>query len=533
MFADNTKICGLEENLESVESLQRDLDSIQAWTDLWQLKFNVLHNKMMEFYSVASALTLVLTLQHTVGESNRLHPGPVNLLQYLKKAPLPGKRYNMAPNEVFHYQRKLPAQDEPGLPATEPSVEKQAPGQGTSEEMKVYEAPLKVTEALEEHTPVTKATPRPDTPVPELKKQMVYGEDNKTVTMYANINSKEKILVCRPFYLKDSLLQRVQYKWTTANGKKIEASDSVSISGNGQLVFHRFITEYSGEYHCNTSYILEGFEYQKKYKFIIFGFHKPDWSLSASVEFLSRGCSQTANIQLVQSILTQLQPRLTGLGWEVVEKTTTCHWTKKAKILTPDPRSVIIHMDFIVFPYGITWEEECPPEIADKNSCDQGTETKLKIVYSQIDDFFKINKDFSANVLGTVKLKLLGSSLTSFKILHCKPGFGQEDSQHECSSCCVVCKPGTFSSARSPQCNKCPRATYSSQYGQVSCNSCQNKETTPTTGATSSKQCEFIGLLSAALLFTVQTVDRKELQRVKWTAVPIILRVKQKHITLK
>ncbi|XP_051789435.1 uncharacterized protein LOC127529561 [Erpetoichthys calabaricus] len=52
---------GLADNLESVKSLQEDLDNIQAWADLWQMKFNVSKCKVLHIGSKN------VTFEYTMG----------------------------------------------------------------------------------------------------------------------------------------------------------------------------------------------------------------------------------------------------------------------------------------------------------------------------------------------------------------------------------------------------------------------------------------------------------------------------------
>ena len=46
-FADDTKLFGQVNNLQQIESMQRDVDSLCEWADKWQMEFNVSKRKTM------------------------------------------------------------------------------------------------------------------------------------------------------------------------------------------------------------------------------------------------------------------------------------------------------------------------------------------------------------------------------------------------------------------------------------------------------------------------------------------------------
>ncbi|XP_039605728.1 zona pellucida-binding protein 2-like [Polypterus senegalus] len=153
----------------------------------------------------------------------------------------------------------------------------------------------------------------------------------------------------------------------------------MSVLQNGRLVFHSFHAENSGEYHCSTMYRQEGTEYIKKYSFLLYGFHKPDWSMSIGVDFISHGCNQQANNQVIKFVISHLQLSLIQIGWKVLEKIITCHWLKSPKEITPDSSKVIVHFDLIAFPYGLLWEQHCPTSDSKmRKDCDKMAEEQLR-----------------------------------------------------------------------------------------------------------------------------------------------------------
>ena len=41
LYSDNSKVIGLVENSEEIETFQADLDSFTCWSETWNLEFNV------------------------------------------------------------------------------------------------------------------------------------------------------------------------------------------------------------------------------------------------------------------------------------------------------------------------------------------------------------------------------------------------------------------------------------------------------------------------------------------------------------
>ncbi|XP_051787676.1 uncharacterized protein LOC127529131 isoform X3 [Erpetoichthys calabaricus] len=168
-----------------------------------------------------------------------------------------------------------------------------------------------------------------------------------------------------------------------------------------------------------------------------------------------------------------------------------------------------------VLPYGILWEQHCPPGDSNEKDCDKETHNQMIKASSVLQDFFQEHKEFDSGISGLDKMKLLDESLRTVTISHCKPGFGKDSTQHDCPNCCVVCEPGSFSSLTSSLCQKCSRGTFGSGYGQESCTPCKNGDFTMNVGATSKKQCESmnfkpfvitIGILSAAVVVLIFTI---------------------------
>ncbi|XP_051788179.1 zona pellucida-binding protein 2-like [Erpetoichthys calabaricus] len=255
------------------------------------------------------------------------------------------------------------------------------------------------------------------------------------VTLYVNIHSKNRMLACGPTELMNNSSQSNLYKWTRANGEEVPVSDSVSVSNNAELVFHRFLPEYSGEYHCNRVYSLGGFKLQKKFNsFVVYGFHEPSWNLNTWLDFISQGCDQTSNTALAHSVLNKLKTLLSSIGWEIDEKTTACSISINN---TSSPNLGIVHMEFTVYP-NITWENVCIAESTDKKDCDEVAEKSMEKAYTQMDDFFKNNKEFNDEVVGTFKMQLINNSVAIYKIQLCHPGFGQDDGVKECQNCCEI-----------------------------------------------------------------------------------------------
>ncbi|XP_051787675.1 uncharacterized protein LOC127529131 isoform X2 [Erpetoichthys calabaricus] len=266
--------------------------------------------------------------------------------------------------------------------------------------------------------------------------QVVYGRENGSVAVYVNIHSKGHTLVCGTEQTKDAPLERSLFQWTQSNGKDVQVSDLVSILPSGKLVFNQFLADKSGLYKCSASYKLGGFKYKKKYSFLVYGFHRPDESLTVRADFFSKGCNENANSNVAKFLLAKLQSYLRNLSCEIKERVVSCDWFSRNQDIKPDPNRVKVHMEFFVLPYGILWEQHCPPGDSNEKDCDKETHNQMIKASSVLQDFFQEHKEFDSGISGLDKMKLLDESLRTVTISHCKPGFGKDSTQHDCPNCC-------------------------------------------------------------------------------------------------
>ncbi|XP_075071446.1 zona pellucida-binding protein 2 isoform X4 [Mixophyes fleayi] len=122
------------------------------------------------------------------------------------------------------------------------------------------------------------------------------------------------------------------------------------------------------------------------------------------------------------------------------------------------------NFEVLVNPFPHSWEKEC---IGD---CEEETNRHTLKARDVIEEFFKLQPRVLEEEFEDVpEINYIEHSLGIVRVDTCRPGFGKNEITHnDCSGCCVVCDPGTYSSDNSVRCEVCKdiQITY---FGATAC----------------------------------------------------------------
>ncbi|NXD85584.1 ZPBP2 protein, partial [Halcyon senegalensis] len=273
------------------------------------------------------------------------------------------------------------------------------------------------------------------------------------VNVYVKVFTNSPFLVCTDLAHSQEEIIDPEYSWIGPDGKKLEGQKHVKLTETGRLMVMGFKESMSGAYTCTLSHsVLEtvaqgGREMVETYKFMVYAYREADHEHRVLARFTTEERKLAANSHFFEEILNNI---ISALTCHIVESSYKCH-----SIQTPNQG--LLHELFVSFqvnPFAPGWEEVCHQVPRD---CEDVTNRRAQEARALIGQFFSEQTYYIEN---------------SFSVAHvegCRPGFGKNDIKHEsCTTCCVVCEPGTYSPDNSLSCQICTRPRVK-EYGARSC----------------------------------------------------------------
>ncbi|XP_078501799.1 zona pellucida-binding protein 2 isoform X2 [Lissotriton helveticus] len=314
----------------------------------------------------------------------------------------------------------------------------------------------------EEKSAVPKDAPSP-------KKRFVYGKENQEVKVYVEINRNSPFLVCMDEKLAHRETIDPYYLWIGPNGRNIKGQSYVNLTETGKLALKFFTKDMSGAYMCTLSYtsfsnnVLEEKEKFKAYKFIVLAYREPDYTFQINVRYSTSQCDVPSNDRFFEELKTILDDLIFGLTCQLTDAHYKCHVIKAPKHGLQNE----IFITFRLSPFGAGWEAVCRQITHD---CEEETNKRVTQARDRLEEFFQQQPVILKKEFDTVpEIHYLENSLEVTRLDNCRPGFGKNEVTHnDCSGCCVVCDPGTYSSDNNAHCKMCSsiRIHY---YGATAC----------------------------------------------------------------
>ncbi|NXU53413.1 ZPBP2 protein, partial [Turnix velox] len=296
--------------------------------------------------------------------------------------------------------------------------------------------------------------------------------------VFIHMESSLYSLPCNPIEME---VDHPTYHWVQDRA----ASKLFSVTKEGHLLFRHFQAGNSGKYSCTISYKKYGIPVSQTFHYSILGYHVLG-ALHTVVLFHSKLCED----KWTKKFLQDLQDKLGQLEMEQ-----HCKVQLTAILCFPSLNSpsdeFIVQVELEVSLFGPHWDEHCNSQDVEMAiDCYHKTvQHNLGQVQLALTKFFKEHKSFHITGADSLSVNFTNEFVGFLKTKQCSEGYGQTKQLQRCLDCCIVCPPGTFSSAKTRQCTPCPVGNYSPIYGMAFCTPCKDGMITRVPGASSMRDC--------------------------------------------
>ncbi|XP_075071445.1 zona pellucida-binding protein 2 isoform X3 [Mixophyes fleayi] len=189
-------------------------------------------------------------------------------------------------------------------------------------------------------------------------------------------------------------------------------------------------------------------------------YREPDYMYQVNIRYRAKPCHHSANLQFIENLLRIITEIIASLNCQMKNTFHKCHVIKAPEHSLQNE----LFISFKVNPFPHSWEKEC---IGD---CEEETNRHTLKARDVIEEFFKLQPRVLEEEFEDVpEINYIEHSLGIVRVDTCRPGFGKNEITHnDCSGCCVVCDPGTYSSDNSVRCEVCKdiQITY---FGATAC----------------------------------------------------------------
>ncbi|NXX14322.1 ZPBP2 protein, partial [Podargus strigoides] len=289
------------------------------------------------------------------------------------------------------------------------------------------------------------------------------------VNVYVKLFTNSPFLVCMDLARSQEEIIDPKYLWIGPDGKNLAGRTYVNLTETGKLMVMGFKEFMSGAYTCTLSHkVIEAtthkeIEMVETYKFMVYAYREADRVYQILVHFTTKECNLTANSLFFEELKKILNNIVSDLRCQIIESSYKCHSVRI-------PKPGLLHKLFVIFqvnPFAPGWQEVCRWVPYD---CEDVTNVRVEEARYRIEEFFSKQTDALKHEFQTVPIiHYVEKSLSVIRIDSCRPGFGKNSVTHtSCTSCCVVCDPGTYNPNNNVTCQICARPRVR-KYGARSC----------------------------------------------------------------
>ncbi|KAK6470188.1 zona pellucida-binding protein 2-like [Huso huso] len=312
----------------------------------------------------------------------------------------------------------------------------------------------------------------------------IFGRTTTPVTVYVKVRHNSPRLICMTEELAKREVMDPFFLWTGPDGRNIKDNSQVNLTNTGVLILnHKFQGSLSGVFTCTLNYRSMKNEKEKfvVLKFLVYGYRDPDFQYRFRSRFIAGDCRDGANNYFFDNLTVALKQLVAKLTCRILNPQFECHVMKEpgaglqtnlfitftGTCMNLSAFGLILHVYSAVDPYGKGWELICIPYHHD---CEDETNNRAKMAQDLVQIFFEKQASILNQYSGKMPLiYYMNGSLTSERIDSCRPGYGKNNEMHpNCTECCVVCEPGTYSLDNSVKCVPC-KSTEVRIYGATAC----------------------------------------------------------------
>ncbi|NXH12630.1 ZPBP2 protein, partial [Bucco capensis] len=302
-------------------------------------------------------------------------------------------------------------------------------------------------------------------PLGLAEQDWVYGNSQQQVTVLVKVFTDSPWLLCMDLAGSQAEVIDPKYVWIGPDGKNLEGQRHANLTAMGKLMLTDFQESMSGAYTCTFSHKIlepaaqEEREVVESYQFMLYASREAEHAYQLSARFSTKGCKLQANSHFFQELQKVLNNILSDLLCHITGAAYTCHAVQT-------PRHSLLHQLFVSFqvsPCAAGWEEVCQQI---PSACEDVTKLRAQQARDRVEQFFRQQTSALQHKFQLLpSIHYVASSFSSTRVTSCQPGFGKSQL---CSSCCVICQPGTYSPGHEVSCQICARPRVQ-EYGARSC----------------------------------------------------------------
>ncbi|NP_001091332.1 zona pellucida binding protein 2 L homeolog precursor [Xenopus laevis] len=296
-------------------------------------------------------------------------------------------------------------------------------------------------------------TTKEDTPLLGAE-HIVYGKLNHKVSVFVELFKNSPFLACMDIETANDELIDPMFVWLGPNERLIKGHISVNLTETGKLMMKSFRKSMSGSYNCMVRYlnIKNGNKVTvvKSFSFTLLAYHEPDYTYQFNVRYSTESCGFQINDRAVEWLIGVMEEIVKNFTCKVVDSYHKCH------TLIPPHQSLQrqLFISFTVLPLGPKRDEDCPGASV---NCIEESNSRVQQARDNIVDFFlhysQVQKKHSVTF---PRINYVEHSLDIRRLDSCRPGFGNNlNKENDCSGCCVICEPRTFSEKDHLYCEIC------------------------------------------------------------------------------
>uniref|UniRef100_A0A4W3K5C7 Ig-like domain-containing protein n=1 Tax=Callorhinchus milii TaxID=7868 RepID=A0A4W3K5C7_CALMI len=289
----------------------------------------------------------------------------------------------------------------------------------------------------------------------------VLGSEDGTVRIYIRVNENSPHILCATAKLRNTELMDPEFSWQGPNGRDLAQNDDTRVSLTGTLSIERFQKEYSGEYTCIMFFYTSETKALQSLtlKYLLYAYQQPNYTYEFQAQYHVANCLSANNNLFLDKLHTALNQLVSGLAYVISIYKSDCHMLKV-------PLAGIQYELFLTFKVHL--KEEQLERICKQNSADCNHNLRLEKARHRMQEFFGKQADILHQINGSLPLiYYIDGTLQVIRIDRCNPGYGKDRRKHmECSGCCVVCSPGSYSGDHRVSCLPCASAV---KYGETDC----------------------------------------------------------------
>ncbi|XP_067862471.1 zona pellucida-binding protein 1-like [Heptranchias perlo] len=289
----------------------------------------------------------------------------------------------------------------------------------------------------------------------------VIGSDDGPVKVYIKLREKSPRILCATPQLRNMELMDPNFTWKGPRGVELTNKQNMKITLTGTLTIENFHKDLSGIYICTIYFFNPATKSLQSLnlKYLLYAYRDPNYTYEFQAQYHAADCHNSYNSLFLKRLHTALNQLASDLAYSISLHKSACHTLKV-------PLAGIQYELFLTLKVHLDVEEL---DIICENNleeCDHNL--RLEKVRHRVELFFSKQAETYHKITGLLPfVYYIDGTLQVIRVDRCKPGYGKDRKKHpDCSECCVVCSPGSYSNGRHVSCLPCGNAIH---YGESDC----------------------------------------------------------------